>query len=40
MVTVPNAVNNTMRKNLIELEETGFQKLVADIVKKPRAAAA
>lgn len=33
MVTVPNAVNGAMRKNLLELGEDGFQKLAADIVK-------
>ena len=33
MVTVPNAVNNIMRRNLIELGEAGFQKLVGDVLK-------
>ena len=32
MVTVPNAVNNTMRKNLVKLGEVGFQALAAEIV--------
>jgi hypothetical protein len=32
MVTVPHAVNNAMRRNLIELRETGFRKLAEDIV--------
>jgi hypothetical protein len=32
MVTVPNAVNNTMRKNLLKQGEAGFQALAADIV--------
>lgn len=32
MVTVPNAVNNTMRRNLIKLGEVGFQALAEDIV--------
>ncbi len=31
-VIVPNAVNNTMRKNLIKLGEAGFQALADDIV--------
>ena len=34
MVTVPNAVNNTMRKNLVRLGEAGFQALGP--VDKPR----
>ncbi|MVT68362.1 hypothetical protein GPL21_25020 [Bradyrhizobium pachyrhizi] len=33
MVTVPNAVNGTMRRNLIEIGEDGFQKLVSGVVK-------
>ena len=33
LVTVPNAVNNTMRKNLVKFGEEGFQKLAADILK-------
>ena len=33
VVTVPNAVNNTMRKNLRNLGEKGFQKLAAEIVE-------
>jgi hypothetical protein len=32
MVTVPNAVNNAMRKNLVKLGEAGFQALAADII--------
>jgi hypothetical protein len=32
MVTVPNAVNNAMRKNLVKLGEAGFQALATDIV--------
>lgn len=32
MVTVPNAVNNSMRRNLIDLELDGFQLLMTDIV--------
>jgi hypothetical protein len=33
MVTVPNAVNNTLRKNLVILGEARFQELAADIVR-------
>lgn len=33
MVTVPNAVNSTMRRNLVELGEAGFQSLTTEIVK-------
>jgi hypothetical protein len=33
MVTVPNAVNSTMRRNLVELGEAGFQSLVKGVVK-------
>src|SRR4029077_19712538 len=29
MVTVPNAINSTMRRNLIELGEAGFQSLTS-----------
>lgn len=32
MVTVPNAVNNTMRRNLINLGEDGFQALAKEVV--------
>lgn len=32
MVTVPNAVNTAMRRNLIRLEESGFQALVQEVV--------
>ena len=32
MVTVPNAVNNIMRRNIIELKEDGFRSLVTVIV--------
>ena len=32
MVTVPHAVNNVMRRNLIELGENRFQALAAEIV--------
>ncbi|WP_271628027.1 hypothetical protein [Bradyrhizobium sp. CCBAU 11445] len=33
MVTVPNSVNSTMRRNLIQLGEAGFQSLASGIVK-------
>jgi hypothetical protein len=33
MVTVPNAVNSTMRRNLIELGEDGFQQLASRVLK-------
>jgi hypothetical protein len=33
MVTVPNAVNRTMRRNLVKLREDGFEALVARVVK-------
>ena len=33
MVTVPNAINSTMRRNLIELGEAGFQSLTSGVVK-------
>jgi hypothetical protein len=33
MVTVPNSVNSTMRRNLIELGEAGFQSLTSGVVK-------
>ncbi len=32
-VTVPNAVNRTTRRNLVQLGEAGFQKLAEDIVQ-------
>ena len=32
MVTVPNAVNTKMRRNLIELGEEGFQALVMEVI--------
>jgi hypothetical protein len=32
MVTVPNAVNNAMRRNLVDLGEDGFEALAKDIV--------
>ena len=32
MVTVPNAVNTAMRRNLIALEEDGFQMLIENVV--------
>jgi len=32
MVTVPNAVNTAMRRNLIELKEAGFKDLVKEVV--------
>jgi hypothetical protein len=34
MVTVPNAVNSTMRKNFVELGETGFQELATNVVDR------
>ena len=33
MVTVPDAVNSTMRRNLIKLDEDGFQRLAGRVVK-------
>jgi hypothetical protein len=36
MVTVPNAINSTMRRNLIELGEAGFQSLTSGVVKNLR----
>jgi hypothetical protein len=33
VVTVPNAVNSIMRRNLIELNEDGFQDLASGVVK-------
>jgi hypothetical protein len=33
MVTVPNAVNTTLRRNLIKLGESGFQELSAQVLK-------
>ncbi|WP_210180250.1 hypothetical protein, partial [Bradyrhizobium yuanmingense] len=33
MVTVPNAINSTVRRNLIELGETGFSSLTSAIVR-------
>lgn len=33
MVTIPNAINGTMRSNLIDLGEDGFQSLTAAVVK-------
>jgi hypothetical protein len=35
MVTVPNAVNSVMRRNLIGLGEDGFQKIVKEVVLRP-----
>jgi hypothetical protein len=32
MVTVPHAVNNVMRRNLIKLDDAGFQMLIESIV--------
>jgi hypothetical protein len=32
MVTVPNAVNSTMRRNLVKLEEKGFQALAEQVL--------
>jgi hypothetical protein len=32
MVTVPNAVNTAMRRNLIALKEPGFQGVIKDVV--------
>ncbi len=33
MVTVPNAVNNAMRRNIVKLGESGFQELATQVVK-------
>ena len=34
MVTVPNAVNTAMRRNLIALEEEGFQDIIEKVVAR------
>ncbi|UGX90328.1 hypothetical protein G6321_00031325 [Bradyrhizobium barranii subsp. barranii] len=34
MVTVPNAVNGTMRRNLIKLGEDGFQQLATRVLNR------